>query len=157
MNASPSWSSSLLASRGYCQAQIEAHEAAKARRARMSGPATVMPVLEPPKPPREHVERDVAPIEFPPSWRGKVEARRIMVEVSKKWGLTVAEMIGVERKPRFAHARQEAMYRLRSEMQRSMCHIGRMLGNRDHSSVEHGIRAHANRNGLPIPGHFVGK
>ena len=157
MNAAHSSSGNFLASRGYCQAQIEAHEAAKARRARMSGPAMVMPVLEPPKPPREPVEREHVSLELPPSWRGQVEARRIMAEVAEKWGLTAAEMIGVDRKPRFAHARQEAMYRLRSDTQRSMCHIGRMLGGRDHSSVDHGIRAHADRNGLPMPGHFVGK
>ena len=157
MIAAPSSSGSFLVARGYCQAQIEAHEAAKARRARMSGPVVVMPVLEPPKPQREHIEIEHVALELPPSWRAQVQVRRIMAEVAEKWGLTVDEMIGVNRKPRFAHARQEAMYRLRSETQRSMCQIGRMLGGRDHSSVDHGIRAHAGRNGLPMPEHFVGK
>ena len=157
MNAAHSSSGNFLASRGYCPAQIEAHEAAKARRARMSGPAMVMPVLEPPKPPREHVEREVAPLELPPSWRWQTDSMRIIEEVAAKWSVTVDDVLSRCRTLLVSQARQEAMYRLRVETRRSQCHIGRILGGRDHSSVDNGIHAHADRNGLPMPGHFVGK
>jgi chromosomal replication initiator protein len=43
------------------------------------------------------------------------------------------------------HARQEAMYRLRTEKNLSLSAIGRELGKRDHTTVIHGIKQHKKR------------
>lgn len=65
--------------------------------------------------------------------------------------VTVADLLGQSRERRIAHPRQEAMYLLRSVMapdgrpKYSLPDIGRAIGGRDHTTVLHGVRAHAAR------------
>lgn len=77
------------------------------------------------------------------------ETNRILEEVAAKHDVTVADIRGPRRRIEISHARQEAMYRLYSERKNlSLPMIGRMLS-RDHTTVMHGIRAHAKRADLP--------
>jgi chromosomal replication initiation ATPase DnaA len=79
-----------------------------------------------------------------PAWR------RIAAEVAARHGMTVRSMM---ERARFRHlvlARQEAMYRVAAETRLTLPQIGRRLG-RHHTTILHGIRAHAARSGLPMP------
>lgn len=78
-------------------------------------------------------------------------------EVAEKHGLTVAKITGNERTPRISHPRQEAFYRLRVDLRMSRPEIGNIFGGKDHTTVLHGIRAHAKRTGLPDPTRHVVK
>ena len=64
--------------------------------------------------------------------------------------VTVLALRGEGRSRKLVIARQEAFYRCRRELGRSLPQIGNFFG-RDHTTVLHGIRAHASRNGLPMP------
>jgi hypothetical protein len=75
---------------------------------------------------------------------------RIKIEVAAKHGLTVAELMGHSHRRGIVAARQEASYRAAAETKLSYPQIGRLL-NRDHTTILHGIRRHAERHGLPIP------
>ena len=56
-------------------------------------------------------------------------------------------MVGDRTRP-IVHARHEAMYILRNKFRLSYPRIGTIMG-RDHSTVIHGVRAHAARIGVP--------
>ena len=77
--------------------------------------------------------------------------RAILREVAAKHGLTVDDLIGQRRTNAVSHPRQEAMYRMRMETPLSLSAIGARLGQRDHTTVLHGVKAHARRNGLALP------
>ena len=79
---------------------------------------------------------------------GKSLPQVVLQEVAGKHGCTRADL----RSPRrvFIEARQEAFYRLATECSMSLPRIGALM-NRDHTTVLHGIRVHARRNGLPNP------
>lgn len=83
-----------------------------------------------------------APIIDIPSWK------KIVREVSEKHGVSILDMLSTRRAQPFVAARYEAMYRLRHETTMSYPAIGRRLGGRDHTTVLHGVRQHALRNGL---------
>lgn len=72
-------------------------------------------------------------------------SREIIHRVATKYGMTTADLIGPARSRWFAYARQEAMYRIRQERGLSLPQIGAILGGRDHTTVLHGIRCHADR------------
>lgn len=81
----------------------------------------------------------------------KASWRQIVDEVATKHGVSFLDIIS-ERRPHYiVLARQEAMYRLYNETRMSFPSIGRCLGNKDHSSVRHGVVRHCERNGLPHP------
>jgi len=63
----------------------------------------------------------------------------------------VTDILCSSRNRRIVYPRHEAMYRAAVETHASYPQIGRDLGGRDHSTVIHGIRQHAKRNGLPLP------
>jgi chromosomal replication initiator protein len=77
------------------------------------------------------------------------KAHRIIQECARKHNVTVVEMLSIRRKKGLVVARQEAMYRLYAETSFSLPQIGAALGGRDHTTALHGVRAHAERNGLP--------
>lgn len=78
-------------------------------------------------------------------------AADILAEVARQHGVSVGEIAGSARLLRLIPARQEAMYRLAAETDESLMAIGRLLGGRDHSTVWHGVRAHAARSGAALP------
>jgi chromosomal replication initiator protein len=65
--------------------------------------------------------------------------------VCRKHGITAAQLRSDCRDMELVHARQEAMYRLRTEKNLSLSAIGRELGKRDHTTVIHGIKQHKKR------------
>lgn len=74
------------------------------------------------------------------------QAKIVMVEVARKHGITLNELKGRRRAKHITAACQEAMWRMRKECQYlSFPQIGRLLGNRDHTTVLHGCRAHEKR------------
>lgn len=66
-------------------------------------------------------------------------------EVADKHGITVHDLESAIRHQRVCKARFEAMYRCRHETLASLPQIGRAFGNRDHTTVIHGIRRHQAR------------
>lgn len=76
------------------------------------------------------------------SWH---DARRILKEVSVKYGVTTVDLCSERRPPYLCTARHEVYYRLRHETTWSYPRIGAFLGGRDHATVMHGVRKHAKR------------
>ena len=77
--------------------------------------------------------------------------RAILREVAEKHGVRTDDLTGPRRSKGISHPRQEAMYRMRMETPLSYPAIGARLGDRDHTTCMHGVKAHARRNGLPLP------
>lgn len=81
-------------------------------------------------------------------WRGVIRYRPAMrdiaADICAKHQITFDELIGTDRAHRVAHPRQEFMARARALGHFTYPQIGRFL-NKDHSSVHHGVRAHAAR------------
>lgn len=72
----------------------------------------------------------------------------IIRQVCDKHGVAKKDIIGPSRVPQVVRARYEAMYRIRHELALSLARVGRALGGRDHTTVLHGVREHARRNGV---------
>lgn len=85
--------------------------------------------------------------ELPP--RDGERAKRILTEVCSKFGVEYSRLVGECRVIRLTDARQEASYRLHSELGLSLPKIGKLLGYRDHSGAYYSVRAYARRNYLP--------
>lgn len=68
----------------------------------------------------------------------------ILADVAIEHGIDVRVLKGVSRTKHVAHARQQAMAEMRATGLFSLPQIGAFLG-RDHSTVLHGVRAHAKR------------
>lgn len=87
-------------------------------------------------------------------WKGLVEARRYsraairraVEEVAAKHAVPMRELTGPAKHRSLAYIRQEAMWSARQTTGASFPEIGRVL-NRDHTTVIHGVRAHAARIG----------
>jgi chromosomal replication initiation ATPase DnaA len=69
----------------------------------------------------------------------------IIAEVAKETGLTVALLVGDRRSRPIAAARHYAFWRAARETGASLAAIGRMFGERDHTTILHGIRRHEER------------
>ena len=90
---------------------------------------------------RETMTRPTVPADYvapEPSWR------RILRETADKHGLTVADLTGPSQKQRPAHARQEAMWRMRTELNMSFPRIGARL-NRHHTTAMFAVEQHGRR------------
>jgi chromosomal replication initiation ATPase DnaA len=74
-----------------------------------------------------------------PTWK------KILRETADAYGLSVEEICGYRRIVPYVRARQQAMWRMKTELGMSMPEIGRRIGNKDHTTVLHGIRAHQAR------------
>ena len=70
--------------------------------------------------------------------RHAIDPERILEEVSRQYKVTSADLLGRSRSKIIALARQVAMYLLIYELELSPTEVGRLLGNRDHSTVIHG-------------------
>jgi len=70
--------------------------------------------------------------------RHSIDPERIIEEVSQQFKVSVSELLGKGRRKNLAQARQVAMYLLTSELEMSPTDVGRLLGDRDHSTVIHG-------------------
>ena len=94
----------------------------------LDSPAPVAVVIEVP------VKAPAAPAETP--------ARKIMAEVAEKHKMPVASFRSKSRTMPFINLRHEACYRLSTELGFSLMQIGRLMGNRDHTTVLNAIRRH---------------
>ena len=65
----------------------------------------------------------------------------ILREVAREYGLTINDLRGESKCRHIAHPRQIAYIRLRDETDLSYPAIGRILGNRDHTTVLKGEQA----------------
>lgn len=73
----------------------------------------------------------------------------VIRETAAKHRISVADLIGQSRERRYVRPRQEAMYRVFTECKHiSYPDAGRRLGGRDHTTVLHGVKAHARRIGI---------
>ena len=125
----------------------ELHAHYKAVRQRLDNPVVKKPTLklvghlEPIAIPEPEPAPPPKPI-FLPSVSTPTPARIILNEVAEKYELSVADIRGVCRKRKFSRARQEAAYRLSVELKFSLSQVGRMIGNKDHTTALHAIRKH---------------
>lgn len=92
------------------------------------------------------VERLCAHIEMEKLSEGPGAAHRIARSVAKKHHISFTDLISARRSVHLVRARQEAMWLMRKYTVLSLPHIGKILGNRDHTTVLHGIRAFEARN-----------
>ena len=76
----------------------------------------------------------IQPEDTPP-----VTPEDIISATSESFGFTTADLIGPSRKQPLARARQVAMYLCRELTDLSLPRIGREFGNRDHTTVLHGL------------------
>ena len=75
----------------------------------------------------------------------------IIAEVARETGLTVAMLVGDRRSRPIVAARHLAYWRVARETGASLAAIGRAFGDRDHTTIIHGIRKHEQRHGLHSP------
>lgn len=74
---------------------------------------------------------------------------------ARKWGVTEEKLFSESRDALVVAARHHAMWLLRTHRCCSLPQIGRLLGNRDHTSVINGIAKHIARSEGRIPVPFV--
>lgn len=98
-------------------------------------PLPVLPVYE-------WSKGDLAP---PPLWK------QIVIEVAARHGVSYSAIIGPSRTKPVSAARQEAIYLISRRTELSLPDIGRRIGNRDHTTVLHSLKAHAARVGITGP------
>ena len=70
--------------------------------------------------------------------RHAIDPERILEEVARQYKVSNGDLLGRSRSKTIALARQVAMYLLIYELELSPTEVGRLLGNRDHSTVIHG-------------------
>lgn len=76
-------------------------------------------------------------------YRNFITMKQISLEVAKKYanlGITYAQLFSAQRHREIVAARQECFYRCSVETNKSLPEIGRYFGNKDHTTVLHGIR-----------------
>ena len=81
-------------------------------------------------------------IEMPdktPETPAETPARRILNEVADKHGMPPTTFRSKNRRMDYVLCRQEAAYRLNTELKFSLSQIGRLMGHRDHTTVLHAI------------------
>lgn len=71
--------------------------------------------------------------------------RTIARDVAAKHGLPLSDLMSIRRNRTAVAARHEAFWRCRMETTLSLPQIGHRFGGRDHSTVLHGLRKHAQR------------
>jgi len=68
-----------------------------------------------------------------------VKPKEVLSAVISHFNLKMADLIGEKRDKNIARPRQIAMYLLRSDLKVSLMDIGRFLGDRDHTTIMHGV------------------
>lgn len=86
-------------------------------------------------------------------WQYGPQTSAIVEAVSRAYGIPVKEIVSRARSRHIVIARQHAVWLLRKETGLSLPQIGRALGDRDHTTMIHGIKRHQRRidNGEDIP------
>jgi hypothetical protein len=110
------------------------------------------PVVEPPPPPRVFVGPDMSKFpqdvidQFNKTFTNSTKSRmrRIVVDTSDKYSVSIEDIMSSSRNRTLVLARQEAMYRARIEVGTSFPEIGRYF-NKDYSTVAHSVKAHTKR------------
>jgi len=74
----------------------------------------------------------------------KAKIAAVIRDTAEKYGITEKELLSTSRKKKFVSPRQEAIYRIRNEVQKSMPEIGRIF-DRDHTTILHALEKHAER------------
>ena len=75
-----------------------------------------------------------------PSQKHRLQNPATIIDtVAAYFNLTPAQICGKSRDKDLVHARHIAMYLLREEAQRPLTEVGKILGNRDHSTILHGL------------------
>jgi hypothetical protein len=77
-----------------------------------------------------------------PEAPAETPARKILMEVAEKHKMPVGAFRSKSRTVPFINLRHEACYRLSTELCFSLKQIGRLMGNRDHTTVMNAIRRH---------------
>lgn len=75
----------------------------------------------------------------------------IKMGVADKYDVTVSEIESRRKSKTLVLARQECMYRMRTDLGYGLPRIGRLLGGLDHTTVIYGIGCHAILHDLPFP------
>jgi hypothetical protein len=78
----------------------------------------------------------------PPAEVAETPSRKILMEVAEKHKMPVGAFRSKSRTMPFINLRHEACYRLSTELGFSLMQIGRLMGNRDHTTVLNAIRRH---------------
>jgi hypothetical protein len=79
----------------------------------------------------------------------RITVADVIRETAAKHRLTVAELLGPSRERKYVRPRQEAMYQVFTKCPHiSYPEAGRRMGGRDHTTVLHGVKAHAKRLGI---------
>ena len=110
---------------------------------RLKGPYPDPLDAPPPVAPTPHAKAPEAPVETP--------ARKILNEVADKHNMPVAAFRSQQRKMPFVRLRQEACYRLSMELGFSLSQIGRLMGNRDHTTILNAIHMYKKLRGESYP------
>jgi chromosomal replication initiation ATPase DnaA len=81
------------------------------------------------------------------------KGRRIATDIAQIYGLTLRQLCTKRRHKKLSHARQHAMFAVYDGTTLGLTQISKLFGGFDHTTVLHGIRAHAKRTGIasPIP------
>ena len=135
----------------------ELHAHYKAVRARLENPIKKEPAVRLIYPEPE-VQKYPDPLDLPPPViEGKIveepkiaggiypeitetPAQQILSMVAKKHGMPPTVFRSKSRDANYVICRQEAAYLLKHELKFSLTQIGRLMGNRDHTTVLHAIR-----------------
>jgi hypothetical protein len=78
----------------------------------------------------------------------KPDGQTILESVAQKHRLRVSDLTSAIRQQHVIPARFEACYEIRRLTTLSLPQIGKLMGGRDHTTVLHSIKMHAQRNGL---------
>ena len=98
------------------------------------------PVEPPPKLYRDWMIVGTNVIEFDPSAENAPKAKKIIWDVCTQTNMNWLEIKSHRRDRHLVIVRQYLMWRLKKETMLSLPQIGRQIGDRDHTTVLHGIR-----------------
>jgi hypothetical protein len=118
----------------------EASRAAVIKNGVIALPIKKLPPVE------QHAVSEEAPVISLEPPKHLSEAQKIMYEVAVKHGIRLEDLRSPIRIKRFVLARHEAMWEIKRQRPGlSLPQIGRLFGNRDHTTVLHAIRKHQER------------
>jgi chromosomal replication initiation ATPase DnaA len=75
-----------------------------------------------------------------PGAPGRIKIHHVLKVTAKHYGTTLDELVSTRRTQPLVHCRQVAMYVARKMTGRSMPVIAYYMGNRDHTTILHGVR-----------------
>jgi chromosomal replication initiation ATPase DnaA len=103
-----------------------------------------------PLPAHVRIEKQIAGFQAPafpalagqlPVMPGRIKIHRVLKVTAKHYGTTPDELVSARRTQPLVHFRQVAMYVARKVTGRSMPVIAYYMGDRDHTTILHGVRA----------------